>query len=197
MSLSAVFQAESASQQRPNCYDAAIMSLAVYVNQKTQNGCKRNGTAVEQVQNSVGEHGLYALINNAGIVIPGPLSLTPLEDFRAQFEVNVFGLLDVTQQFLPLLGARKNSPYPLGRVINISSVSGKIAYPFMGAYAATKHALSLERHVLRSRTSSRRRFSTMRKQITRRCLPVWKNSWRNESKPVCRLKRWSMPSVGL
>ncbi len=99
------------------------------------------GTAVKQVQNSVEEHGLYALINNAGIVIPGPLMLTPLEDFRAQFEVNVFGLLDVTQQFLPLLGARKNPPHSPGRVINISSVSGKIAYPFMGAYAATKHAL--------------------------------------------------------
>jgi NAD(P)-dependent dehydrogenase (short-subunit alcohol dehydrogenase family) len=99
------------------------------------------GTAVEQVQNSVGEHGLYALINNAGIVIPGPLLLTPLEDFRAQFEVNVFGLLDVTQQFLPLLGAHRNSPHSPGRVINIGSVSGKIAYPFMGAYAATKHAL--------------------------------------------------------
>lgn len=98
-------------------------------------------TAVQQVQTAVGEHGLYALINNAGIVIPGPLLLTPLEDFRAQFEVNLFGLLDVTQQFLPLLGARKDAPYPPGRVINISSVSGKIAYPFMGAYAATKHAL--------------------------------------------------------
>ncbi|NCF66834.1 MAG: SDR family NAD(P)-dependent oxidoreductase [Chloroflexi bacterium] len=99
------------------------------------------GTAVEQVQEIVGERGLYALINNAGIVIPGPLSVTPLEDFQAQFEVNVFGLLDVTQRFLPLLGARKNVPTPPGRVINISSVSGKIAYPFMGAYAASKHAL--------------------------------------------------------
>jgi NAD(P)-dependent dehydrogenase (short-subunit alcohol dehydrogenase family) len=99
------------------------------------------GTAVEEVQDALGEGGLYALINNAGIVIPGPLQLTPLEDFRAQFEVNLFGLLDVTQQFLPLLGARKHAPHPPGRVINISSVSGKIAYPFMGAYAATKHAL--------------------------------------------------------
>ena len=99
------------------------------------------GTAVEQVQEIVGERGLYALINNAGIVIPGPLLVTPLEDFQAQFEVNVFGLLDVTQQFLPLLGARKDASHPPGRVINISSVSGKIAYPFMGAYAASKHAL--------------------------------------------------------
>ena len=98
-------------------------------------------TAVQQVGNVIGENGLSALINNAGIVIPGPLMYTPLEDFRAQFEVNLFGLLDVTQQFLPLLGARKAAPFPPGRIVNISSVSGKIAYPFMGAYAATKHAL--------------------------------------------------------
>ena len=98
-------------------------------------------TAVHQVSNAIGENGLTALINNAGIVMPGPLMHTPLEDFRAQFEVNLFGLLDVTQQFLPLLGARKGAPFSPGRIVNISSVSGKIAYPFMGAYAATKHAL--------------------------------------------------------
>jgi NAD(P)-dependent dehydrogenase (short-subunit alcohol dehydrogenase family) len=98
-------------------------------------------TAVYQVGNAIGENGLTALINNAGIVIPGPLMYTPLEDFRAQFEVNLFGLLDVTQQFLPLLGARRAAPFAPGRIVNISSVSGKIAYPFMGAYAATKHAL--------------------------------------------------------
>ncbi len=67
--------------------------------------------------------------------------ICPPVDFRAQFEVNLFGLLDVTQQFLPLLGAGQDSPYPPGRIVNISSVSGKIAYPFLGGYAATKHAL--------------------------------------------------------
>ena len=97
--------------------------------------------AQEQVAEAVGEKGLYALINNAGIVIPGPLKYTPLEEFRAHFDVNLFGLLDVTQQFLPLLGAAEESPYPPGRIINISSTSGRVAYPFMGAYASTKHAL--------------------------------------------------------
>ncbi len=98
-------------------------------------------TAVGQVADAVGDRGLYALINNAGIVIPGPLKYTPLDEYRAHFEVNLFGLLDVTQQFLPLLGGELNSPFPPGRIINISSVSGRIAYPFMGAYASTKHAL--------------------------------------------------------
>jgi NAD(P)-dependent dehydrogenase (short-subunit alcohol dehydrogenase family) len=97
--------------------------------------------AVEQVADAVGDKGLYALINNAGIVIPGPLKYTPLDEFREHFEVNLFGLLDVTQQFLPLLGAAEESPYPPGRIINISSTSGRVAYPFMGAYASTKHAL--------------------------------------------------------
>ena len=97
--------------------------------------------AVKQVAEATGSEGLYALVNNAGIVIPGPLKYMPLEDFRAHFDVNLFGLMDVTQQFLPLLGAAENSPYPPGRIINISSTSGRVAYPFMGAYAATKHAL--------------------------------------------------------
>jgi NAD(P)-dependent dehydrogenase (short-subunit alcohol dehydrogenase family) len=97
--------------------------------------------AVEQVTEAVGSDGLYALINNTGIVVPGPLKYTPLEEFREHFEVNLFGLLDVTQQFLPLLGGQLDSPYPPGRIINISSTSGRVAYPFFGAYASTKHAL--------------------------------------------------------
>jgi NAD(P)-dependent dehydrogenase (short-subunit alcohol dehydrogenase family) len=97
--------------------------------------------AVNQVREALGDQGLYALINNAGIVIPGPLLFQPLDEFREQFEVNLFGLLDVTQQFLPLLGAFPDASFAPGRIINISSTSGRVAYPFMGAYAATKHAL--------------------------------------------------------
>lgn len=97
--------------------------------------------AVTRVADFVGEGGLHALINNAGIVIPGPLKYTPLAEFRAHFDVNLFGLLDVTQQFLPLLGAELGSDRPPGRIINVSSTSGRVAYPFMGAYAASKHAL--------------------------------------------------------
>lgn len=85
--------------------------------------------------------GLTALVNNAGISTPGPLAHMPLDDLRWQLEVNVVGLLDVTQQCLPLLGAGKQAAQPPGRIINISSVSGRIGYPFMGAYAASKHAL--------------------------------------------------------
>jgi NAD(P)-dependent dehydrogenase (short-subunit alcohol dehydrogenase family) len=107
------------------------------------------GKGVKKVHDNIGDNGLTALVNNAGIVIPGPLMYMPLIDFRAQFEVNLFGLLDVTQQFLPLLGAGKESPFPPGRIVNISSVSGKIAYPFLGAYAATKHGLEALSDALR------------------------------------------------
>jgi NAD(P)-dependent dehydrogenase (short-subunit alcohol dehydrogenase family) len=106
-------------------------------------------TAVEQVASAVGDQGLAALINNAGIATPGPLLHLPMEDFRVQFEVNVFGLLAVTQQFLPLLGARPDAPHPPGRLINISSVSGRLVYPFMGAYAASKHAVEAISDALR------------------------------------------------
>lgn len=104
-------------------------------------------TAVFQTRAIVGQHGVAALINNAGISVAGPLSHMPLADFRQQFEVNLFGLLDVTQAFLPLLGTDRR--FPPGRIINISSVSGQIAYPFMGAYAASKHALEALSDALR------------------------------------------------
>lgn len=97
--------------------------------------------AVPAVVSALDGCNLTALVNNAGITTPGPLLHMPLEDFRRQIEVNVLGQLDVIQQFAPLLGARHDAPRPRGRIINISSVSGRVAYPFMGAYAASKHAL--------------------------------------------------------
>lgn len=106
-------------------------------------------TAVSTVKTTIGNTGLTALVNNAGIVTPGPLMhLTPAE-LRRQLEVNVVGVLSITQAFLPLLGAAKDAAHPPGRIINISSVSGKIAYPFMGAYAASKHALEAMSDALR------------------------------------------------
>ncbi|MBE2223915.1 MAG: SDR family oxidoreductase [Anaerolineae bacterium] len=98
-------------------------------------------TAVSQVRAAIGDENLVGLVNNAGISVLGPLMHMDLAEFRQQFEVNLFGLLDVTQQFLPLLGARKDAPEPRGRIVMVSSVSGQIAYPFFGAYAASKHAL--------------------------------------------------------
>jgi NAD(P)-dependent dehydrogenase (short-subunit alcohol dehydrogenase family) len=99
------------------------------------------GAAVIQVEQQLNGQSLRGLINNAGVAVPGPLMHLPLEDFRRQLEINVTGALAVTQAFLPLLGAKKNAPQPPGRIVNISSVSGKIVYPFLAPYAISKHAL--------------------------------------------------------
>lgn len=98
-------------------------------------------TAVEIVAQALDGQTLHGLVNNAGIANMGPLALQPLDQFKAHFDVNVFGLLAVSQAFLPLLGtdeARTGNP---GRIVNITSVGGKLASPFLGAYTATKHAV--------------------------------------------------------
>lgn len=78
---------------------------------------------------------LFALINNAGIACPGALLDLPMEQWRKQFEVNVFGLVQVIQLSIPLLIPSE------GRIVNMSSVSGLFSSPFLGAYAASKFAL--------------------------------------------------------
>lgn len=97
--------------------------------------------AAEKVGEAVGTGGLAGLVNNAGTAIAGPLALQPLDDVRAQFEANVVGLISVTQAFLPLLGTDRSRPGPPGRIVNMSSVGGRVASPFIGAYAGTKHAV--------------------------------------------------------
>jgi NAD(P)-dependent dehydrogenase (short-subunit alcohol dehydrogenase family) len=92
--------------------------------------------AVKMVTDSVGEMGLTGLVNNAGIVVAGPLEFLPLAEIRQQFEINVLGQIAVTQAFLPLIRQGGN-----GRIINMGSMSGRIAMPFMGPYAASKFAL--------------------------------------------------------
>lgn len=84
---------------------------------------------------SVGQVGLAGLVNNAGIGRGGPLEYLPLADLQTQFEVNVIGQIAVTQAFLPLLRQAR------GRIINMSSISGRVAMPFVGPYSASKFAL--------------------------------------------------------
>lgn len=109
--------------------------------------------AAGRVEEIVGGAGLAGLINNAGSALAGPLMHQPLDEVRQQFEVNVFGLISVTQAFLPLLGAKKPPAHKPGRIVNVSSVSGKVAGPFIGVYVGTKHAVegisdSLRRELL-------------------------------------------------
>jgi len=97
--------------------------------------------AVAQVQAAVGDQGLAGLVNNAGIGPTGPLMHTSLDEIRLAFEINVFGMLAVTQAFLPLLGARADAKHPPGRIVNLSSIAGGVAFPLTVLYAMTKHAV--------------------------------------------------------
>lgn len=105
--------------------------------------------AVDVVSAALEGQRLAGLVNNAGIAKMGPLAIQPMEDFRAQFEVNVFGLMAVTQAFVPLLGSDPARKGPPGRIVNITSVGGKLAAPFLGTYAATKHAVEALTDALR------------------------------------------------
>ncbi|MDP1626358.1 SDR family oxidoreductase [Parvibaculum sp.] len=84
---------------------------------------------------------LAGLVNNAGIAVSGPLLEVDPDDFRKQMDVNVTGPFLVTQAFAPLLGADKSLKGNPGRIVNISSVGGIRAMPFIGPYAASKFAL--------------------------------------------------------
>ena len=97
--------------------------------------------AAQQVREQLDGQTLLGLVNNAGIAVPGPLVHLPADDFRHQLEVNLVSVLIVTKAFLPLLGADRSLSGKPGRIINMSSVSGTIGYPFVGAYAASKHGL--------------------------------------------------------
>jgi NAD(P)-dependent dehydrogenase (short-subunit alcohol dehydrogenase family) len=97
--------------------------------------------AAEQVSARLGHRRLAGLVNNAGIAVPGPLLHLPLEEYRRQLEVNLIAPLGVIQAFAPLLGADRGREGAPGRIVNISSVAGKVGLPFLGAYVASKHAL--------------------------------------------------------
>jgi len=84
-----------------------------------------------------GEQGkVGALVNNAGFGQPGAVEDLSREALRAQFEVNVFGLQELTRAFIPALRAQG-----AGRIVNISSVLGNVSLPFLGAYCSSKFAL--------------------------------------------------------
>ncbi len=100
-------------------------------------------TAASAVAGAVGAAGLAGLVNNAGIVVPGPIEFLPLPDLRRQLEINVVGQVAVTQAFLPLIRAGR------GRIVNMGSIAGRMATPFTGAYSASKFALEALTDALR------------------------------------------------
>jgi short-subunit dehydrogenase len=92
--------------------------------------------AVAEVARLTNGHGLDVLVNNAGFGVLGPTSEITDSEMRRQYETNVFGLMNVTRAFLPKMLERR-----AGRIINVSSVGGRITLPFFGVYNSTKYAV--------------------------------------------------------
>jgi NAD(P)-dependent dehydrogenase (short-subunit alcohol dehydrogenase family) len=91
--------------------------------------------AAAEVGRAQGDRGLQALVNNAGVIVQGPLELVTDADLHRQFDVNVYGPVRVMRAFLPLLRAGG------GRVVNVSAVTARVAMPFLGPISASKAAL--------------------------------------------------------
>lgn len=87
--------------------------------------------------------GLWAVINNAGVIVQGPLELVPADEWRRQFEVNTLGPASVVREFLPLVRAGH------GRIVNVSAATGRVAMPMMSALSASKAGLEALSNALR------------------------------------------------
>jgi NAD(P)-dependent dehydrogenase (short-subunit alcohol dehydrogenase family) len=102
---------------------------------------KAVSAAAGEIRAALGGRTLKGLVNNAGMAFGRPLALQPLDEIRRVFEVNLFGAVTVSQAIIPLLGADAKLTGGPGRIVNITSVGGKIAAPFLGDYVMSKHAL--------------------------------------------------------
>jgi NAD(P)-dependent dehydrogenase (short-subunit alcohol dehydrogenase family) len=107
-------------------------------------------TTADEIRADAGDAGLRGVVNNAGICVVGPVEFVPLEDWRHQFEVNLLGVVAVTQVMLPLLRAHNTGSAGVGsRIVNIGSITGEISTPVFGAYSASKFALRAMTDALR------------------------------------------------
>ena len=84
---------------------------------------------------AIGDGALAGLVNNAGVAVAAPLEFVPLDQLRRQLEVNLIGQVAITQAFLPAL--RRAG----GRIVNVSSIGGRVALPLLAPYSASKFAL--------------------------------------------------------
>ena len=101
-------------------------------------------SAVARIDEATEGYGIDALVNNAGFGLVGAMADIPDADVRMQFDTNVFGLHAMTRAFLPQMLERRS-----GRIINVSSVGGRVTLPFFGVYNATKYAVESMSDALR------------------------------------------------
>jgi NAD(P)-dependent dehydrogenase (short-subunit alcohol dehydrogenase family) len=105
--------------------------------------------AAQKVGSMIGDRNLVGLVNNAGIVVSGPLLYLRPSEYRRQLDVNMVSPLVVTQAFAPLLGTDKKRQGPAGRIVNITSSGARVPIPLLGAYSASKAGLEGMSDVLR------------------------------------------------
>jgi len=130
-----------ATARRPETLDAlAAVGCRTFRLDVTDESTMRS--VVDSIEQDHGS--LDVLVNNAGYGLEGPLEEVPIPEIRRQFEPNLFGPLRLTQMVLPAMRRRGS-----GRIINVSSVGGRITTPGNGAYHASKHALEAASDVLR------------------------------------------------
>ena len=91
--------------------------------------------SIAAAKKQLDERGLHGLVNNAGVAVSGPMEFLPLDELRHQLEVNLVGQVAVIQAFMPNIREAK------GRIVNVSSIGGKMALPLVGPYAASKFGL--------------------------------------------------------
>lgn len=99
--------------------------------------------AFAEIESALSQADRVSLVNNAGITMPGPMEGLRSKDLRLQFDVNFFGLIEWTQLLLPLIRRTR------GKILNMSSISGLVVSPFLGAYAASKFAMEAASDALR------------------------------------------------
>jgi NAD(P)-dependent dehydrogenase (short-subunit alcohol dehydrogenase family) len=109
---------------------------------------KAIAAAAGEVSQEVGSAGLNALVNNAALMVQGPLEYIPLDEVRREFEINVFGQLAVTQAFLPLIRQAKAAGGK-ARIIFIGSLIAKMAVAFFSPVCASKFAMEAFADALR------------------------------------------------
>jgi NAD(P)-dependent dehydrogenase (short-subunit alcohol dehydrogenase family) len=90
---------------------------------------------IAAARDALGEEPLAGLVNNAGIAVAAPLEFIPIDKLRQQLEINLIGQVAVTQAFLPALRRAR------GRIVNVSSIGGRVGLPLVSAYNASKFAL--------------------------------------------------------
>jgi NAD(P)-dependent dehydrogenase (short-subunit alcohol dehydrogenase family) len=127
--IAGVLPSDDTSELRANLSDNAyIIDIDI-----TQAG--DISKARQTIGKIIGDDGLHGLVNNAGIAVTGPIEALPMEAIRQQFEVNFFGHVAMTQALLPAIRQAK------GRIVNITSILGRVTVPFSAPYCASKYAM--------------------------------------------------------